>query len=60
MKALLMAFSMYSRLPVPDFVWEEEDRKKAMCFFSPGWGPGRGRIFPGISFYGTVGGRACF
>ena len=33
MKALLMAFSMYSRLPVPDFVWEEEDRKKAMCFF---------------------------
>lgn len=28
-----VAFSMYSRLPVPDFVWEEEDRKKAMCFF---------------------------
>ena len=33
MKALLIAFSMYSRLPVPDFIWEEEDRKKAMCFF---------------------------
>lgn len=33
MKALLIAFSMYSRLPVPDFAWEEEDRKKAMCFF---------------------------
>ena len=30
MKALLIAFSMYSRLPVPDFIWEEEDRKKAM------------------------------
>ena len=33
MKALLMAFSMYSRLPVPDFVWEEEDRKRPCAFF---------------------------
>ena len=33
MKAFWIAFSMYSRIPMPSFVWEEEDRKKAMCFF---------------------------
>ena len=33
MKALMIAFSMYSRIPMPAFLWEEKDRKRAMCFF---------------------------
>lgn len=33
MKAVMIAFSMYSRIPMPRFLWEEEDRKRAMCFF---------------------------
>lgn len=33
MKAVMIAFSMYSRIPMPRFIWEEEDRKRAMCFF---------------------------
>lgn len=33
MKALMIAFSMYSRLPMPQFMWEEKDRKRAMYFF---------------------------
>lgn len=33
MKALMIAFSMYSKIPMPQFVWEEKDRKRAMCFF---------------------------
>ncbi|MCI8454423.1 MAG: adenosylcobinamide-GDP ribazoletransferase [Lachnospiraceae bacterium] len=33
MKALIIAFSMYSRLPMPVFLWDEEDRKRAMWFF---------------------------
>ncbi|MCI8512832.1 MAG: adenosylcobinamide-GDP ribazoletransferase [Lachnospiraceae bacterium] len=33
MKALIIAFSMYSRLPMPVFLWEEKDRKRAMWFF---------------------------
>lgn len=45
MKAFWIAFSMYSRIPMPSFVWEEEDRKKAMCFF-----PAVGIVI-GILFY---------
>lgn len=33
MKAMIIAFSMYSGIPMPVFVWEDEDRKKAMCYF---------------------------
>jgi len=33
LKSLIIAFSMYSKLPMPQFIWEEEDRKKAMCYF---------------------------
>ena len=33
MKALMIAFSMYSRIPMPAGLWEEKDRKRAMCFF---------------------------
>lgn len=33
MKALIIAFSMYSKIPMPMFQWEEKDRRAAMCFF---------------------------
>lgn len=33
MKAFMIAFSMYSKIPMPIFNWEEKDRKLAMCFF---------------------------
>ena len=31
--SLLIAFSTYSRLPVPQVEWSEENRKYSMCFF---------------------------
>ncbi len=33
MKALAIAFSMYSKIPMPEFAWDDEDRKKSMYFF---------------------------
>mgnify|MGYP000637783259 CR=1 FL=1 len=33
MRAAIIAFSMYSRIPMPMFEWKEEDMKYAMCFF---------------------------
>lgn len=33
MKSLLIAFSLYSRLPVPKCEWEERDMRYSMCFF---------------------------
>ena len=33
MRAAFIAFSMYSRIPMPMFEWKEEDMKYAMCFF---------------------------
>lgn len=32
-KSMLIAFSMYSRIPVPQFPWKDEDMKYVMCFF---------------------------
>ncbi len=32
-KSLIIAFSMYSRIPVPQFEWKEEDMKYVLCFF---------------------------
>ena len=32
-RALFISFSMYSRIPVPQFAWREEDMKYALCFF---------------------------
>ena len=31
--ALVIAFSTYSRIPVPQVEWSEENRKYSMCFF---------------------------
>lgn len=32
-KACMIAFSMYSRIPMPRFEWKESDMKYALCFF---------------------------
>ena len=32
-KSICIAFSMYSKIPVPQFEWKEEDMKYALCFF---------------------------
>lgn len=33
LRAFLTAFSMYSRIPVPQVEWREENRRYALCFF---------------------------
>ena len=33
LKGLIIAFSMYSRIPVPQFEWKEEDMRYTLCFF---------------------------
>lgn len=32
-KSFIIAFSIYSRIPVPQFEWKEEDMKYVLCFF---------------------------
>jgi len=44
---LMIAFSIYSRIPMPAFLWEEKDRKRAMYFF-----PLVGAVV-GVLFYGA-------
>lgn len=33
MKSFFIAISLYSRIPVPQFAWKEEDMKYVFCFF---------------------------
>ena len=33
LKALVIAFSLYSAIPMPQFTWEEEDMRYVLCFF---------------------------
>ena len=33
LKGLIIAFSLYSAIPVPQFEWKEEDMKYTLCFF---------------------------
>lgn len=33
LKSIVIAFSIYSRIPVPQFEWKEEDMKYMLCFF---------------------------
>ena len=47
MRAAIIAFSMYSRIPMPMFEWREEDMKYAMCFF-PAIGAVIGAVFFGM------------
>lgn len=32
-KSCIIAFSMYSKIPMPQFEWKEEDMKYVLCFF---------------------------
>ncbi len=32
-RAMLIAFSMYSQIPIPQFAWKEEDMRYMLCFF---------------------------
>ena len=33
LKSIIIAFSMYSKIPMPQFEWKEEDMKHVLCFF---------------------------
>lgn len=33
LKSFAIAFSMYSKIPMPQFAWKDEDMKYVMCFF---------------------------
>lgn len=33
LKSFVIAFSIYSKIPVPQFAWKEEDMKYMLCFF---------------------------
>lgn len=44
MRALIIAFSMYSKVPMPHVPWNDRDMKYAMCFF-PVVGAGLGACF---------------
>lgn len=56
MKSLIIAFSTYSRIPMPKVAWSEEAMKYSMCFF-PFVGVVIGfccyGIYTGLSFFGT-------
>ena len=44
-RSFLLAFSMYSKIPVPQFVWKEEDMQYMLCFF-----PWVGAVIGGVLF----------
>lgn len=46
LKSMIIAFSIYSKIPVPQFAWEEEDMEYMMCFF-PWIGGAIGLVFYG-------------
>ena len=33
LKSAVIAFSMYSKIPMPQFTWQEKEMKNALCFF---------------------------
>lgn len=43
LRSFFIAFSIYSRIPVPQFSWEDEDMKYMLCFF-----PWIGAVIGGI------------
>ena len=52
-KAFAISFSMYSRIPMPQFEWKEEDMKYPLCFF-----PWIGAIIGGLLYvWGCLCGR---
>ena len=51
LKAMAIAFSIYSKIPVPQFEWKEEDMEYMMCFF-PWIGGVIGLFFFGWAVFG--------
>ena len=45
LKSIAIAFSIYSKIPVPQFEWKEEDMKYMLCFF-----PSIGAVIGGFVF----------
>ena len=49
-KAMIIAFSMYSKIPMPQFQWKDEDMKYMLCFF-----PWIGAVIGGcVYFWGMI------
>ena len=48
-KAFIIAFSIYSRIPMPQFKWEEEDMKYNLCFL-----PFVGAVIGALVFLGGM------
>lgn len=48
LKAMVIAFSIYSKIPVPQFEWKEKDMEYMLCFF-----PWVGGVI-GLIFYGWM------
>lgn len=44
-KAFIVAFSIYSKIPMPRFVWESEDMEYFLCFF-----PWVGAVIGGVEY----------
>lgn len=47
-KAMIIAFSMYSQIPMPQFQWKDEDMKYMLCSF-----PWIGAVIGGCFFRNT-------
>lgn len=45
LKSCIIAFSMYSKIPMPQFTWEEADMKYVLCFF-----PWVGAVIGAVSY----------
>lgn len=48
LKSFIIAFSIYSKIPVPQFEWKEEDMKYMLCFF-----PWIGAVIGGCVYFWT-------
>lgn len=46
LKSFCISFSLYSKIPMPQFVWNEEDMKYVLCFF-----PWIGIVIGGILYF---------
>ena len=53
LKAMCIAFSIYSKIPVPIFKWEEKEMKYQLIFFPVDW-CGNRSIFCGLELNRTT------
>lgn len=60
LKSCVLAFSIYSRIPVPQFEWKEEDMRYMLCFFPWIGGAVGGCVYLWCSLCGLLGiGEIC-